>query len=102
MWKPARHLSRADVVQCTPERLVVMMFPCKNMRHLNGKTVPLVIGGGGGLVDAAWEVANMLRVDPVGLSDRGSTPLFRDPSTNQPLRTHHLRDLIRSMMAGEG
>ena len=101
-WNPARHLSRADVVQCTPERLVLMMIPCKNMRHLNGKTVPLVIGGGGALVDAAWEVANMLRVDPVSWSDRGSTPLFRDPSTNQPLRTSHLRDLIRVMMAGEG
>ena len=79
-----------------------MMIPCKNMRHLNGKTVPLVIGGGGALVDAAWEVANMLRVDPVSWSDRGSTPLFRDPSTNQPLRTSHLRDLIRVMMVGEG
>ena len=63
-----------------------MMLLCKNMRHLNGKTVPLVIGGGGGLVDAAWEVANMLRVDPVGSADKGSTPLFRDPATNQPRR----------------
>ena len=34
-------LTRADVRVCTTEQLVVMMCPCKNMRHLSGKTVSL-------------------------------------------------------------
>ena len=29
-------LSRADVRACTAEQLVVMMRPCKNIRHLSG------------------------------------------------------------------
>ena len=45
--------------------LVVMMRPCKNMRHLSGKTVPLAIGAGGSFIDAVWEMNNLLRVDPV-------------------------------------
>jgi hypothetical protein len=101
-FNPARHLTRADVVQCTPERLVLMMLPCKNMRHLSGKTVPLIIGGGGEFIDAAAEVANLLRVDPVASSARDSTPLFRDPDSNGPLRTNHLRTLIRAMMESVG
>ena len=35
-------------VNITDDRLVVMMRPCKNMQHLSGKTVPLIIGAGGG------------------------------------------------------
>ena len=46
-WDPARDMSRADVAELSAERAVVMMLPCKNMQHLNGKTVPLVVGGGG-------------------------------------------------------
>ena len=41
----------------------------------------------------------MLAVDPTPPGRGSSTPLFRDPQTNSPLRTNHLRDLIRRMMA---
>ena len=97
-FNPVKHLTRADIVACSSERLVLMMLPCKNMRHLSGKTVPLVIGSGGEYVDAVAEVRNMLLVDPVDPSMAASTPLFRVPSTGEPLRTNMLRDLIRSMM----
>ena len=79
-----------------------MMLPCKNMRHLNGKTCPLVIGAGGALVDAVSEVRNMLRVDHVPAGMASTTPLFRDPSSNEPLCTNHLRDMIRRMMGEAG
>ena len=45
-------LTRANVWVCTREQLVVMMRPCKNMRHLSGKTVPLAIGAGREFIDA--------------------------------------------------
>ena len=101
-FNPAKHLTRADLVECSAERLVVMMLPCKNMRHLTGKTCPLVIGAGGEMVDAVAEVRNMLAVDPVSPLAAGTTPLFRDPATNEPLRTHRMRDVVRSVMQASG
>jgi integrase len=72
------------------------------MRHLSGKTCPLIIGSGGAYVDAVWEVRNMLRVDPVPESAANATPLFRDPQSGDPLRTNKLRDMIRQLMAAAG
>lgn len=97
-----KHLTRGDLAECSAERLVIMMLPCKNMRHLSGKTVPLVIGAGGEYIDAVREVRNMLTVDPVDPSVAGVTPLFRDPGTNEPLRTHALRDMVRNLMGSIG
>ena len=101
-WNPVKHLSRADITECSEERLVLMMLPCKNMRHLTGKTVPLIIGAGGQLIDAVAEVRNMLAVDPVSPQLAKSTPLFRDPASNEPLRTSHVRDMVRGMMSAVG
>ena len=95
-------LTRADVRVCTGEQLVVMMRPCKNMRHLNGKTVPLAVGAGGNFIDAVWEMNNLLRVDPIPASRRATTPLFRDPATNDALRSGAMRRLTRMLMASIG
>ena len=55
-----------------------MMHPCKNMKHLAGKTCPLVISGGGTFVDAVWELRNLREVDPVAEE-------FDQTDTNQPM-----------------
>lgn len=103
--------TRADVKVLNRQRLVMMMRPCKNMRHLNGKTVPLVIAAGGTYVDAVAEMINLRRVDPHGWSTGAapgaplavlSTPLFRVPSTNKPLTTDGLRDKIKYLMRSIG
>ena len=101
-FQSSKHLTRGDIAECSADRLVLMMLPCKNMRHLTGKTCPLVIGAGGEYVDAVHEVRNMLAVDPVDRSLASVTPLFRDPVSNEPLRTNHLRDLIRRLMGAVG
>ena len=101
-WVAERHLARADLVECSTERLVLMMLPCKNMRHLSGKSCPLVIGAGGGFVDAVAEVRNMLAVDPTPVGRETVTPLFRDPSKGTPLRTNVLRELTRTLMSVVG
>ena len=95
-------LTRSDVHVCTSTQLVVMMRPCKNMRHLNGKTVPLAIGAGGSFVDAVWEMNNLLREDPVPASRKATTPMFRDPATNDVLRAGAMRKLTRLLMASIG
>lgn len=100
-----RDLTRADVVSLTNERLVVMMRPCKNMHHLRGKTVPLIIGAGGEYVDAVAEMANLFRVDPVAAEEAAATPLFRvgrEQQERQPLRIHHVRDWVKALVVSIG
>ena len=101
-FNPKRHLTRADVRVLTDSQLVVMMLPCKNMRHLNGKTVPLAVGAGGEFVDAVAEMQNLLRVDPIPDDAAATTPLFRHVVSNQPLRTGSLRRLLQSFMLAIG
>ena len=98
---PMRDLTRADIVSVSPERLVVMMRPCKNMQHLSGKTVPLIIGAGGEFIDAVAEVRNMLAVDPVAPADAARTAMFRVgrlPHERRPLRTNDVRLQTRILM----
>jgi len=97
-----QQLTRADVRVCTENQLVVMMRPCKNMRQLSGKTVPLAIGAGGTFIDAVWEMNNLLRVDPVPETCKATTPMFRDPVSNDALRTGALRQLTRKLMLSIG
>ena len=95
-------ITREDVVELTSERLVMMMAPCKNMHHLGGKTCPIVIGSGGRFVDAVAEVTNLLKVDPTPAGQASSTPLFRDPSTNSPLKYDVINTMIKSLMRAIG
>lgn len=97
--------SREDVSVLDWEKLVLMVCPCKNMHHLSGKTVPLVIGAGGSYVDSVAEVRNLLQVDKVRDSAAQplyQVPLFRDPSTGLPLSGDYLREVIRDLMIAVG
>lgn len=97
--------SRDDISVLDREKLILMVCPCKNMHHLSGKTVPLVIGAGGDFVDAPAEVRNLLRVDAVRESASVPiyhVPLFRDPSTGLPLPGDFLRGIIHDLMTAVG
>ena len=98
----SRTLMVSDLHELNDERMVLMMAPCKNMKHLSGKTCPLVIGGGGEFVDAIQEVKNRLRVDPVPPGSESFTPLFRDPSSGRPLAYDTVNTVIKSMMTAIG
>lgn len=97
-WSEHANLSRADVKRCDTTVLAMMIHPCKNMHHLEGKTCPLVIGAGGRYIDAAAEVANLFRVDHIPEARRASTPLFRDPATGLAITTEAVRNLVQSLM----
>ena len=101
-FDPRTNLTRSDIKRCDERMLVIMIHPCKNMHELSGKTSPLVIGAGGRFIDAAAEVANMLRVDPVPSGMEAVTPLFRDPVSGQALRQAHVMLAIRRCMARIG
>lgn len=103
--------TRADIKTITEQRLVFMICPAKNMKHLSGKTVPIVAGAGAEFVDAVAEVNNMLRVDPAhdvavgsvitALSD-DEVPMFRNPATNTPLSYEFMNDMVKRLMARVG
>ena len=95
-----KNLTRADIERCDEKMLVMMIHPCKNMIHVGGKTCPLVIGAGGKYIDAAHEVANMLRVDPTPAGRAKSTPLFRGPSC--ALRDSDISIAVKRCMASVG
>ena len=92
-------LTRDDIVQLDDEKMVIMMHPCKNMHHIGGKTCPLVIGAGGQHIDAVAEVRNMLEVDP---GRAATTPLFRDPETNQPIGYDLMLATVKRLMSAVG
>jgi hypothetical protein len=61
-----------------------------------------VIGGGGEFVDAVAEMRNLLIVDPVPEEAAASTPLFRDPATNTPIRYDLVNSTIKELMVAAG
>jgi hypothetical protein len=104
-FKPTADMTRADVVSITAARLVVMMRPCKNMQFLSGKTVPLIIGGGGSYVDAVEEMIHLMEVDPVEGGVAAKTPLFRMGSPGEertPLTTRHVLNITKQLMRALG
>ena len=88
-------VSRAD----PPAR--ALMRPAKNMRHMRGKTVPIVIGAGGTFVDAHAEVAEMLRVDPTPPGKEATTPMFRR-ADGSAFSVEYVRDLVKLLMSTIG
>ena len=96
--KSAETLLRGDISKLTDDQLVIMMHPCKNMKHIAGKTCPLVIGAGGKYVDAVAEIRNMLLVDPAP----NDAPLFRNPLTNQPLSYDYMLETTRHLVRSIG
>ena len=105
-WNAELDMSRGDVAALSVERLVLMMRPAKNMNHLKGKTVPLVIGAGGAHLDAVAEVNNMLVVDPTVYGERGGSkaaaiPLFRD-AMGKALKSDDVRKWIQMAMCWLG
>jgi hypothetical protein len=78
------------------------MAPCKNMRHISGRTCPLVLGAGGEFVDAVAEVQNLLRVDPTPAHLADQTPLFRDVESGQPLRYDTVMATVKQLMLAIG
>ena len=94
--------TRSDLKALDDTKMVMMMCPCKNMAHLGGKTVPLVIGAGGTIIDAVKEVTNLLNVDKVPKALDADTPLFRDPRTGMPLTYETMLDIIKKLMIAVG
>ena len=98
-FDPARHLTRADVTFVTEadgsEYAVIRMRPAK--RTGATKTVPLVLGGGGTLLDPVRALRHLLDIDPVPEAQRASTPLFRQGG-QRPFTVEQVRGTVKYLM----
>ena len=100
-WRSDYDLSRDDIATLTSERFAFFMRPSKNMRHVKGKTVPIVIGAGGMFIDAVAEVTRMLQMDPTPAGQSAQTPMFRKED-GSAFTTDDIRDIVRICMQAAG
>ena len=91
-------LRRADLIELSEQDMRIMIHQCKNTSRLTGKSHELLIGAGGGYIDAVAEVKNLIKVDPTG----AQSPLFRDPQTNKPLSYEFMLDMTRQLATAVG
>ena len=94
-------VARGDISTATAERLAFFCRPAKNMRHTRGKTVPIVIGGGGDFIDACAEVTRMLELDPTPPGRTATTPMFRK-ANGSAFVTDDIRDIVRQICIAIG
>ena len=107
-WHPELNLSRADVKFHYDEHgalyAVLMMRPCKNGKYMRGKTVPIVLAGGGTLIDPVSALWELYAGDPVPEAVEHVTPLFRlrGRGTTGSLTVDQVRIEIKTLMSSLG
>ena len=84
--------------------VVLMMRPCKNGKYLRGKTVPIVLAGGGTLIDPVSALWELYAGDPVPEAVEHVTPLFRLRSrgTTGSLTVDQVRFEVKTLMSSLG
>ena len=66
------------------------------MKHRRGKTVPILIGGGGEFLDACVEMQRLFELDPTPVGREATTPLFRKPD-GAAFTTDDIRAVVRQI-----
>jgi len=107
-WHPELHLSRADVKFYNNENgelyAVLMMRPCKNGKYLRGKSVPIVLSGGGTMIDPVSALWDLYAGDPVPEAVEHVTPLFRVRSRGATgsITVDQVRIEVKTLMSNLG
>ena len=97
------HLTRADVSFEVGEdgvEYVVLMMRTAKKGPEEGKTTPLILGGGGKFFDPVRELRRLFTDDPVPREQWASTPLFRVGLA--PMRVAWVRDVVKALMGAVG
>ena len=99
-WSSVKHLTRADIRFEVGENgktyVVVRMRPAKGPAG-QGKWVPLLLGGGGSLLDPVKALQRLEALDPVADEMRARTPLFRRRD-GRSLTVSGVRGMVQSLM----
>ena len=100
-FNPLRHLTRADVKFFSKEGVeyaILRMRPAKKAGAT--KTLPLVLGGGGSLLDPVVALKHLYATDPVPEELMATTPLFRHGTA--ALTVEGVRAMVKAMMRSIG
>jgi len=95
------HLTPADIVRLDADTLVMMIRPCKNTEHLTGKTCPLIIGAGGELIDAVYEMKHYMSLINVDQQHAHQRPLFTK-ADGKSITVDDVRHMTRTLMHAVG
>ena len=102
-WDPEMHLTRADVKVYTRSdgsRYLILTFrPAK--RRGQRKVVPLLLGGGGSLLDPVAAYEAMVAADPVPARELATTPLFRR-ANGSAIKVAEVRGMVKLLMSSLG
>ena len=103
VFDPLRHLTRADVKFRTAtdgtEYLVLTIRPAKKSPGQT-KSVPVLLAGGGSLLDPVRLMREMLEADPVPQEEAATTPLFR--LGQSAIGVRHIRAMVQGLMGKLG
>jgi len=100
-FNPLRHLTRADVKFFSKEGVeyaILRMRPAKKAGAT--KTLPLVLGGGGSLLDPVAALKHLYATDPVPEEQMATTPLFRHGTA--AFTVEGVRAMVKAMMSSIG
>ena len=100
-FDPNRHLTRADVKFFSKEGVeyaILRMRPAKKAGAT--KTLPLVLGGGGSLLDPVAALKHLYATDPVPEEQMATTPLFRHGTA--AFTVEGVRAMVKAMMSSIG
>ena len=82
--------------------MVIMMRPLKKSAGMR-KTVPVVLYGGGSLLDPVRELYELWRLDPLKTGELASeTPLFRDTASGASFSVADVRQVVKWLMHAVG
>ena len=105
-FDPSLHLTRSDVQFFRDAAgglyVVIMMRPLKKSAGMR-KTVPVVLYGGGSLLDPVRELYELWRLDPLKTGELASeTPLFRDTASGASFSVADVRQVVKWLMHAVG
>ena len=100
-FNPLMHLTRADVsfrrTAAGLKYVIIMMRPAK-LKPGRGKDVPLLLAGGGTLLDPVAALERLWTLDPVPEDQLASTPLFRTAKSGE-MRVSQVRGMVKLLMS---
>ena len=100
-FNPLLHLTRADVSfrrTAAGSKYVVIMMRQAKLKPGRGKDVPLLLAGGGTLLDPVAALERLWALDPVPPDQLASTPLFRT-AAGGAIRVSQVRGMVQLLMS---
>ena len=101
-FDPLLHVTRDDLTfRQRPDGTLYAVIMVRVAKRPGAPKLPLILGGGGTLLDPVTALRRMVELDPVPAAARATTPLFRWPN-GAAICTSDVRALVKGLMAKLG